>query len=267
MKTIILFFSLCTGVVYADFMDGVEDMVKSTLSSDEDRLSETKETKEVTSVRTFSSVGGTVSKKEKSDTNMLDSLEKGVESATDFVSNDNANKDDSLVDEMISTVKETVGIKQMKEKEKESFLETSLTAVKEVAGMKKVKEDNSYFDGGILGDMADMIELEKGETLGLPSVFGLNKKQKTKVFGSTILGDTLLGDVKDTGTNFYRGFKTTGESTEFMSGVMYKSSKMYNEMFHMYDDSPFNVFESDDDKDASILDAFSKGNEMLDIFD
>ncbi|MEA1879614.1 MAG: hypothetical protein U9N11_03100, partial [Campylobacterota bacterium] len=63
------------------------------------------------------------------------------------------------------------------------------------------------------------------------------------------------------------GFKTSGESTEFMSGVMYKSSKMYNDMFNMYDDSPFNVFESDDDKDASILDAFTKGNEMLDIFD
>ncbi|MEA1879615.1 MAG: hypothetical protein U9N11_03105, partial [Campylobacterota bacterium] len=205
MKTIILFLSVFTAVLYAGFMDGVEDIVKSTLSSD--RL---EETKELTSVRTLPSVGGISSNKDKKDENILDSLVKRVESV-----------------------------------KKESFLEKSLTAVKEVTGMKKVKEDNSYFDGGILGDIADMIELEKGDTLGLPSVLGLNKKTKTKVFGSTILGDTLLGDVKDTGTNFYRGFKTSGESTEFMSGVMYKSSKMYNDMFNMYDDSPFNVFESD----------------------
>ena len=105
---------------------------------------------------------------------------------------------------------------------------------------------------------ADMIDLEKGEIWGLPSVFGLNKKKQKKVFGSTILGDT-----KDATIGFYRGFNRTGESTEFMSGVMYKSSKMYNGMFEIFDDSPLNIFDDKDEREPSV---FDKGNDVLDIF-
>ena len=118
-----------------------------------------------------------------------------------------------------------------------------------------------------MADIADMIDLEKGETLGLPSVFGINKKKKKKVFGSTILGNTILGDAKDTSTTFYRGFKRSGETTEFMSGVMYKSSKMYNDMFDMFDDSPLNVFDDKDEREPSVFDMFDKGNDVLDIFE
>ena len=117
-----------------------------------------------------------------------------------------------------------------------------------------------------MGEMADIIEFEKGDILGLPSVFGINKKKQKKVFGSTVLADTILGDAKDTGTGFYKGFKNTGESAEFMSGMMYNSSKVYNEMFHVFDDSVFNIFEDDEDE-KSIFDVFEHGNEVLDIFD
>ena len=148
-----------------------------------------------------------------------------------------------------------------------SMIDDTLTVMKEVTGIEKIKEDNSYFDNSIIGDMADMISLEKGESLGLPSFFGLNKKKEKKVFGSTVLGDSLLGDAKEMSTTFYRGFKVTGESTEFMSGMMYKSSKIYNDMFEVFDDSPLNIFDDKDEREPSVFDVFDKGNDILDIFD
>lgn len=215
-------------LVYGSFMDKIGDIVESTLSDDEQGVSEVK------SVR------------------------------TDFDKHTSKEKGTSLLDDVMNGVKSTIGIKE-KKKEKHNIAKDTITAMKEVVGLKKIKKDHRYFDGGIMGEMADMIDLEKGDVLGLPSVFGLNKKKDTKVFGSTILGDTLLGDVKETGTSFYKGFKTTGESAELMSGMMYKSSKLYNGMFHIFDASPFNVFEDKDEK--SFLDVFEKGNKVLDILD
>jgi len=232
MKKIILLLISLNLCMYADFMDSVADVVKATLSEDEKKMPE---------IETVGTVETRVHSKSK-------------------------NKDDSLFDSMVEGVKDTIGIKE-KKVQKSSLLGDAITAMKEVSGLEKVKEDNTFFDGGIMGEMADMIDLEKGESFGLPSVFGLNKKKKTTVFGSTVLGDTLLGDAKDTGTSFYRGFKRTGESTEFMSGMMYKSSKVYNEMFEMFDDSPLNIFDDKDEREPSIFDMFDKGNDMLDILD
>ena len=233
LKIIILSLGLST-IIYADFMDSVGDIVKSTLSDDEEEMPE---------IKTVGTVETLIETKRKE-----------------------KNDDDSLFDSVMDTVKNTVGIKKEKHK-KSSLVSKTITAMKEVTGLEKVKEDNSFFDGGIMGDMADMIDLEKGESFGLPSVFGLNKKKKTKVFGSTVLGDTLLGDAKDMSTGFYRGFKRTGESTEFMSGVMYKSSRVYNEMFDIFDDSPLNVFDDKDEREPSVFDVFDKGNDILDVFD
>ena len=233
LKIIILSLGLST-MIYADFMDSVGDIVKSTLSDDEEEMPE---------IKTVGTVETLIETKRKE-----------------------KNDDDSLFDSVVDTVKNTVGIKKEKHK-KSTLVSKTITAMKEVTGLEKVKEDNSFFDGGIMGDMADMIDLEKGESFGLPSVFGLNKKKKTKVFGSTVLGDTLLGDAKEMGTGFYRGFKRTGESTEFMSGVMYKSSRMYNEMFDIFDDSPLNVFDDKDEREPSVFDVFDKGNDILDVFD
>lgn len=224
---------------YAGFMDSIGDVVKSTLG-DEDAY-----TPEVKTVGTLS-VANT--EKEKEEKSMLSGLGSMVGDARDSVSS-------------------IIGLEKEKREKKSSILEDTVTAMKEVVGLKKVKQDNSLFDGGIMGDMADMIDLEKGDSWGLPSVFGLNKKKQKKVFGSTILGDTLLGDIKNTSTGFYRGFKNTGESTEFMSGIMYKSSKVYNGMFSIFDDSVLNVFDDKDEREPSVFDVFDKGNDVLDIFD
>jgi len=93
------------------------------------------------------------------------------------------------------------------------------------------------------------------ESLEIPSIFGFNKKEN----------HTFFEDIHDTGKSFYKGFKHTGESAEFMSGVMYYNAKMYNTMFGMFDDSPFNIFEDEDEN--SLLDVFEKGNDFLNILD
>lgn len=239
----------------AGFMDSVGDMVESTLSDDKLEVEP-----EVTTVGTLSVTSGSNHKEE----SILDSM---VDSVKDSVGIKKVKvKESSLLEDMLDTAKETIGIKEEKSK-KSSLLDDTLTAMKEVTGIESKKKDNSYFDDGIMGDMAALISLEKGDDLGLPSVFGLNEKKEKKVFGSTVLGDTILGDAKETSTSFYRGFKTTGESTEFMSGMMYKSAKVYNEMFDIFDDSPLNIFDDKDEREPSIFDMFDKGNDVLDILD
>jgi len=227
MKKSFLVLVFITIFSFAGFMDSMGDIVESALSDNDDK-----------SAIKVKSVGTVVSD---------DFPKKKVE---------------SLMDTMVDSVKSTIGIKERKKKKKSIFKKT-INAVKEVTGLKKVKQDNTIFNGGIMGKMADIIDLEKGDILGLPSVFGANKKKQKKVFGSTILGDTILGDVKSTGTGFYRGFKNLGESAEFMSGMMYKSSKIYNGMFHIFDDSVFNIFE--DDK-SSVFNVLEDGDQILDIF-
>jgi len=228
MKKSFLVFIFMTIFSFAGLMDSIGDIVESTLSDNDDK-----------SVVKVESVGTIIS--------------------DDF----SKKKVESLMDTMVDSVKSTIGIKEKKKKKKSIFKKT-IIAMKEVTGLKKVKQDNTIFDGGIMGEMADIIDFEKGETLGLPSIFGLNKKKQKKVFGSTILGDTVLGDVKSTGTGFYNGFKNSGESAELMSGMMYKSSKMYNGMFHIFDDSVFNIFEDDE---SSVFDVLEDGNQILDVFD
>ena len=239
----------------AGFMDSVGDMVESTLSDDKLEVEP-----EVTTVGTLSVTSGSNHKEESTLDSMVDSVKDSVGIKKVKV------KESSLLEDMLDTAKETIGIKEEKSK-KSSLLDDTLTAMKEVAGIESKKKDNRYFDDGIMGDMAELISLEKGDTLGLPSVFGLNEKKEKKVFGSTVLGDTILGDAKETSTSFYRGFKTTGESTEFMSGMMYKSSKVYNEMFDIFDDSPLNIFDDKNEREPSIFDMFNKGNDVLDILD
>ena len=114
-------------------------------------------------------------------------------------------------------------------------------------------EDESFSLYGSMG-------LVEGEYWGMPSVFGLNEKKEETTFGLH-----TFTDMKDMSGTFYKGFKHSGESAEFMSGVMYYNAKMYNTMFGMFDDSPFNIFEDEDEN--SIFDVFEKGNDILDIFD
>ena len=143
-----------------------------------------------------------------------------------------------------------------------STIESTVGTLKKVIGLEKEKKS----DKSLLDDIKDTLEIKEGENWGLPSVFGLNEKKKSTFLGSEILGDTLLGDMQETGTSFYKGFKTSGESAEFMSGVMYKGSKAYNTMFDMFDETPFNIF-TEEEEETSVLDVFEGGNKLLDMFD
>ena len=129
----------------------------------------------------------------------------------------------------------------------------------------KIKKDNSYFGETIMDNMVNMIGLEADENLKIPSIFEFNVLKEKKVSESTMLDYGILDDIGELGTTLYRGLKYTGESTEFMSGVMYKSSKIYNNMFDVFDNSPFNIFDDKDKRNPSIFDVFNKGNSILDF--
>jgi len=246
----------------ASFMDSIGDVVKSTLSDNDDN-----KMPEIQTVGTVQTVGKQRDnhKKDSLLAGMLDDVQDTLSGDKKIFSKDKF-MDASMIGDMVDSVKKTVGIKEEKKKKKSSFLQDTVTVVKEVTGLKKIKQDNSFFDAGIMREMADIIDLEKGETWGIPSVFGLNKKKQKRVFGSTILAGTIVGDTKDATTSFYRGFKRTGELTEFMSGVMYNGSKMYNGIFDIFDDSPLNIFDDKDEREFSVFDMFDKGNDVLDIF-
>jgi len=113
-----------------------------------------------------------------------------------------------------------------------------------------------------LTDIKNNLLLEDNEepssfykSFGLVNIFGSNTKENHRFFEG----------VHDTGKSFYQGFKYSGQSAELMSGVMYYNAKMYNTMFGIFDDSPFNIFEDEDE--TSILDIFEKSNEFLNILD
>jgi hypothetical protein len=122
--------------------------------------------------------------------------------------------------------------------------------------------DDGYSFSGTLNSFYDTVGLDEGESWGLPSIFGLNEKKKKK---KGLFGIGILGGLQDTGNTIFKGMKYSGQSAEFSSGMVYKSSKMYNTMFGMFEDSPFNVFE--DEKEISVFDVFEGGNKMLDMFD
>ena len=122
--------------------------------------------------------------------------------------------------------------------------------------------DEGFTLTGTLNDFYDTVGLDKGESWGMPSLFGLNAKKKKK---SSIFGLEFLGGLKDTGNSLHKGMKYSGQSAEFASGMMYKSSKVYNTMFGIYEDSPFNFFE--EKEESSIFDVFEGGNDILDMFD
>jgi len=139
-------------------------------------------------------------------------------------------------------------------------ISSSLSSITKTLGLED-DDDDEYSFSNTLNDFYDTVGLDEGESWGMPSVFGFNeKKKKSKLFGLE-----FLGGIKDTGNTIHKGLKYSGTSAEFTSGLMYKSSKVYNTMFGMYEESPFNIFEEEDEK--SIFDVFEGGNKVLDIFD
>ncbi|MCK5676989.1 MAG: hypothetical protein KAH72_00740 [Flavobacteriaceae bacterium] len=156
---------------------------------------------------------------------------------------------------------------------RESYLDKRVNDVKESLNMEGDIQGEYSFSNTV-SDLKKTLHLDGDSSFGLPSfglpsIFGEKKKKKKEksLFGIDIPGISIpgLGGVQDTGKSIYKGMKYSGESAELMSGMMYNSSKMYNTMFGLFDDSPFNIFE--EEEEASMFDFIEGGNSIMRMFD
>ncbi len=167
-------------------------------------------------------------------------------------------KNESSLDKRIAEVKEGLGLDETLDVH-ESFNDAFSSVKKTLTGEKeKPKEDFTF--AGKLSDFQKTLGLDADESWGMPSIFGVKKKKE-----NSLLDTGILGDIKDTGTSFYKGAKYSGQSAQLMSGMMYNSSKMYNTMFGVFDDSPLNFFE--EEEETSVFDVFEHGNTVMEMFD
>ena len=160
-------------------------------------------------------------------------------------------KYESSLDKRMNDVKEKLGLEDGLD------MDSALSSIKQTLRLEdKPKKDEGFSLNNSLRSFGNTI----GMDLELPSVFGSTEKKD-----DSFLASTPLGGIMDTGTKFYQGAKYSGQSAQFMSGMMYNSSKMYNTMFGVFDDSPFNIFE--EEEEASLFDVFEHGNSVMDMFD
>jgi hypothetical protein len=160
-------------------------------------------------------------------------------------------KYESSFDKRMNDVKEKLGLEDGLD------MDSALSSIKQTLRLEdKPKKDEGFSFTNSLSSFGDTIGMDSE----LPSVFGFNEKKD-----DSFLGSTPLGGIMDTGTKFYQGAKYSGQSAQFMTGMMYNSSKMYNTMFGVFDDSPFNIFE--EEEEASLFDVFEHGNTVMDMFD
>ena len=165
-------------------------------------------------------------------------------------------KYESTLDKRVNDVKEKLGLEDGLD------MDSALSSIKQTLHLEdKPKKDEGFSFSNSLSSFGDTI----GMDLELPSLFGSSSKKKESGMLDSVLGFGMLGDLRDTGTSMYKGAKYTGQSAQFMSGMMYNSSKMYNTMFGVFDDSPFNIFE--EEEEASLFDVFEHGNSVMDMFD
>ncbi|RLA68791.1 MAG: hypothetical protein DRG09_07280 [Epsilonproteobacteria bacterium] len=194
-------------------------------------------------------------------------------------------------EDKLESIRRELGIKQLTGKEKkldairselninyetpkkESYLDKHVTGIQEALHMDGEIEGEYSFSNTV-NDLKKTLHLEGDSSFGmpsfgLPSLFGEKKKKKKDkgLFGIDIPGISIpgLGGVKDTGQSIYKGMKYSGESAEMMSGMMYNSSKMYNTMFGLFDDSPFNIFE--EEEEDSMFDFIQGGNSIMRMFE
>ena len=160
-------------------------------------------------------------------------------------------KYESSFDKRMNDVKEKLGLEDGLD------IDSALSSIKQTLRLEdKPKKDEGFSLSNSLSTFGDTI----GMDLELPSLFGATEKED-----DSFLSSTPLGTIMDTSTKFYQGAKYSGQSAQFMSGMMYNSSKMYNTMFGVFDDSPFNMFE--EEEEASLFDVFEHGNSVMDMFD
>lgn len=160
-------------------------------------------------------------------------------------------KYESSLDKRMNDVKEKLGLEDGLD------MDSALSSIKQTLRLEdKPKKDEGFSFNNSLRSFGNTI----GMDLELPSLFGATEKKD-----DSFLAATPLGTIMDTSTKFYQGAKYSGQSAQFMSGMMYNSSKMYNTMFGVFDDSPFNIFE--EEEEASLFDVFEHGNSVMDMFD
>jgi hypothetical protein len=164
-------------------------------------------------------------------------------------------KYESSFDKRMNDVKEKLGLEDGLD------MDSALSSIKQTLRLEdKPKKDEGFSFSNSLSDFGDTI----GMDLEMPSFFGSSSKKKESGMLDSVLGFGILGDMRDTGTSIYKGAKYSGQSAEMMSGMMYNSSKMYNTMFGVFDDSPLNIFE--EEEEASLFDVFEHGNTVMDMF-
>ena len=93
---------------------------------------------------------------------------------------------------------------------------------------------------------------KKKSSWEIPDIFDFGNTKKEK----TILGLSILQDVKDSTSTLYKSAKYSGESAELMSGAVYYNAKLYNTMFDIFDKSPLNIFEDKEKKSSSLFGIF-----------
>ncbi len=164
-------------------------------------------------------------------------------------------KYESSLDKRMNEVKDKLGLEEGLD------IDSALSSIKQTLLLEdKPKKDEGFSFSNSLSEFGDTI----GMDLEMPSFFGSSSKKKESGMLDSILGFGILGDMRDTGTSIYKGAKYSGQSAEMMSGMMYNSSKMYNTMFGVFDDSPLNIFE--EEEEASLFDVFEHGNTVMDMF-
>ena len=143
-------------------------------------------------------------------------------------------------------------------------VDNAMSSIKSTLGMESKKKDTGFFLTDSLSDFGDTIGMDIGIP-GMPDFlgFGGSKKKESGIFDS-VMSFGYLGDIKDSATSMYKGAKYSGQSAEMMTGMMYNSSKMYNNMFGMFDDSPFKMFE--EEEESSMFDVLEHGNTVMDMF-
>jgi len=130
---------------------------------------------------------------------------------------------------------------------KESISDSFSSAFSSIKKTLNIEKEESYHFSDSLKDFYETIGFEEEEeSSGILSMFGLSKPSKS-------IEIPIFSELKSTSNTLYKGMKHSGQSAELMSGMMYNSSKVYNTMFGLFDDSPFNIFE---EEESSIFDVF-----------
>ena len=234
MKKIILTLLMLNILVYADFMSNIEDMIKSGIGGE-------KKVHHFPKVETVSTISNA-----------------GAE-----------DKETSYIDDIMNTVKEKTGLAKKKSVAKEknkSTLTTIIETMKESVGLEtKKKKDDSMFSSLLSTAKSTIgIKEKKSDTLSISGV----KNTLLSTVGMAPKDTSVLGTIKSTTSSVFTSAKNTGKTTELMTGISYKGTKLMNKTVKAFEDSPLNIFESEKEKNSpSLGGVLDVGNSLLDLVD